>query len=64
MPLPPLRQYCSPVLRKCVRYLEDLSTLRFCSPQDKRSQRIRLTKNTSFNFTTVLTTLTDSSRLC
>ena len=42
MPLPPLRRYCSPVLRKCVRYLEDLSTLEFCSPQDKRSQRICL----------------------
>lgn len=42
MPLPPLRQYCSPVLRKCVRYLEELSTLGFCSPQDKRSQTIRL----------------------
>ena len=44
MPLqPPLRQYWrSPVLRNCVRYLGDLSTLEFCSPQDKRSQRIRL----------------------
>ena len=42
MPLPPLRRYCSPVLRKCVRYLEDLSKLGFCSSQDKRSQRIHL----------------------
>ena len=42
MPLPPLRQYCSPVLHKCVAHLEDLSTLEFCSPQEKRSQRIRL----------------------
>ena len=44
MPLqPPLRQYCSPVLRKWVRYLEDPSTLAFCSPQaGKRSQRVCL----------------------
>ena len=44
MPLqPPLRQYWrSPVLRNCVRYLGDLSTLEFCSPEDKRSQRICL----------------------
>ena len=42
MPLPTLRQYCIPVLCKCVRYLEDLPTLGFCSPQDKFLQRIRL----------------------
>ena len=42
MPLPPLRRYCSPVLRKCVRYLENLSKLGFCKSQDKRFQRIHL----------------------